>query len=718
MIRWNLRNKMLLAVGMVILAVLGTSAYVQLQVMKRDFLEAIEWRSEALAQDIINGILELYGYQEYVEGSLVSLSLKCMKLYEHNQDKSIAHCAVINASGIIEAHNKKDLWEQPVENSRLLEHLQRREQTIVLIEDTYHTLVPVFGKEQEYLATIDIGVSKEFFDNKVHALLVQTIVLFIFFLLLAFFIGSLMIHFLISKPIERLVNAGQQLAEGNLAQNIHAARGQDEIAILGKVFNRVAGYLQQLAQVASHIAVGRLDSDVKVRSQADILGKAMQDMLRYLKDVAEIAAKVADGDLTETILLRSADDTFGQAVQSMNEGLRNLILKIRSSAEQIADTGTSISSLADQDIHIVKQVHTAADTMTSTMQELGASIEEVAANMDTLTASVEVTSASVSEMTTSISHIASKTNDLTEQSHQTISSLDETLQWLQDVEKSTDTSKQLAQETIQDALQGQEAVEQVMGSMETLDQTVTAAVDSITRFARRSEDIDTILNVIRDITEQTSLLALNASIIAAQAGSHGRGFAVVADEIKSLSSGVENSTKDIAHIVKSLQQDTGSVVQTVHSGAEEVKQGIERTHQARTALQSILNSAERSSSLVGQIAATLHDLVSTSHQVSGAMQQVNMMTDEITSATNQQKATTEQIHQAIIQINDMASQIQRATTEQSTGVRQLLDMTGDVTGFIRQNLESSQHIVQTTTALSEQADILLHSVDRFKLKTS
>lgn len=718
MIQWNLRIKMLLVIGLVIFVVLGTSAYVQLQMMKQDFLDTIEVRSEALAQDIINGILEIARFQQDIEGSLGALSLKCIKLYELNKEKNIAHFAVINAAGAIEAHNEKIFWGQPVENAHLLEYLQRRKQMIVLIDEVYHTLVPVFDSDQNYLATIDIGVPKEFFDQKVHTLFVHTVVLFLLFLLLAVVIGSLMLSVLISKPIRYLVRSGQQLAEGNLIQTIQRTKRHDEIAILGKVFNQVAGYLQHLAEVASHIAVGKLEGEVHIRSQHDILGKAMQEMLGYLKEVAGIAANVADGDLRDTIRLRSPDDAFGRAIQIMTEGLGSLILKIRSSAEQIAATGTSISTLADQDITIVRQVSSASDTMMATMQELGGSIEEVATNIDTLSSSVEVTSTSVSEMTVSIAHIASKANELTAQAHQTITSLDETVRWLKDVEKSTDASKQLARETIQDAMQGQEAVEQVMGSMETLNLAISASVDAITRFAKRSEDIDTILSVIREITERTSLLALNASIIAAQAGVHGRGFAVVADEIKNLSSGVESSTKDIAQIVKTLQQDTGNVVQTIHAGADEVKQGIERTFQARETLQKILSSAERSSTLVVQIATTLHDLVATSHQVSASMEQVNTMTGEITAATNQQKSTTEQIHQAVIQINDMSSHIQRAITEQANGVRQLLRMTSDVTGFIQQNLESSRHIVDTTTDLSSQAELLLHSVDRFKLKAS
>ena len=79
---------------------------------------------------------------------------------------------------------------------------------------------------------------------------------------------------------------------------------------------------------------------------------------------------------------------------------------------------------------------------------------------------------------------------------------------------------------------------------------------------------------------------------------------------------------------------------------------------------------------------------------------------------------TRQINDAIAKINDMSSQIQRATSEQLIGVRKLLETTNNVTGLIDQNLESSQTITHTTKELASQSDILLNSVDRFKLLDS
>jgi len=529
---------------------------------------------------------------------------------------------------------------------------------------------------------------------------------------------SLLITGYITKPINWVVHVAQKVSEGDVSGMIKSVRtGRDEIGILILAFQRVLAYFREMADVATRIAAGDLSHKITPRSERDKLGQAFQKMSVYLTEMASVAATIAEGDLTAKVSLHSKTDAFGQAMRMMTEGLHALIQQIRTSAKQIATTGETILSLAERDIGIVEHVRHSADEMVSTMREMGASVEEVAHNMDVLSSSVEETSASVSQMTSSITHIASNTNDLTGQTHQAIESLQETLRSLEKVVESTDVSKQLSRDTIQDAREGEEAVEQVMTSMDTIHQTVTTAVATITRFEQRSREIGTILDVIREITDQTSLLALNASIIAAQAGAHGRGFAVVADEIKNLASGVATSTKDIAVIVQTLQQDTGNVVRTIHEGAENVNQGMERTKQAQETLHKIINSAQQSSSVVTEIADTLHGLMNRSREVSAAMEHVNTMTDDITAATSEQEASTRQINRAIEHINDMTSQIQQAATEQLTGVRQLLETTNNVTNLIEQNLESSQHIAHTTLEFSSQANILVHSVERFKLET-
>ena len=236
-------------------------------------------------------------------------------------------------------------------------------------------------------------------------------------------------------------------------------------------------------------------------------------------------------------------------------------------------------------------------------------------------------------------------------------------------------------------------------------------------FTKRSGDIDTVLDVIRDITEQTTLLALNAAIIAAQAGEHGRGFAVVADEIKTLAEGVNVSTKDIAGIVSALQKDTKTVVETIHEGAANVKQGMERTKIAQETLQKFISSAERSSSVVTDIDDALHTVMLTSREVVTAMEEVGAMTEDFSLAAKDQEMSTEQITQTILSVKTLSSDILQETALQLDGIQQIRDTMDSITALAGQSLESSQKVTETTEELSGQARALWNSVERFKLNS-
>ncbi|GAK61310.1 methyl-accepting chemotaxis sensory transducer [Candidatus Vecturithrix granuli] len=529
-----------------------------------------------------------------------------------------------------------------------------------------------------------------------------------------FALASFLIAANIVKPLRQLTARTKKLALGDFQENLRVT-SRDEIGELSQSLNEVMHSFREISKTSETIALGHLQQHVVPRSAEDVLGRSLQYMVTYLSEMASMAESVARGDLTHVVHLRSNGDMLGQSFQAMTTGLRSLIEQIKTSAEQLTSTEDDIASLTTLNIEIVKKVHTAIAQMTATMIEMQSSVASVSENMDTLNASVEETSLSASQMAASMEHIASNTQDLTHQSQKTMEFIKQAICSLETIMKSTNTSQQLSQGTIQDALEGQQVVKQVMASMQAIQQTITMAVEVITHFAQSSQEIDTILEVIRDITDQTSLLALNASIIAAQAGEHGRGFAVVAGEIKHLSTGVAASTKDIARILQNLQQNTSRIVQAVHEGATDVKLGMEHTVHAQTTLEKITTSAERSSSIVAEIAEALHGLTLIIQQVFAAMEHVNTMTTDMTTTIDEHQNGTIQIQQAITYINDMSFQVKQASAEQLAGVRHVLDAAQDVVMLMDHNLESSQQVVQVTKELSAQADLLSHSVDRFKL---
>ncbi len=715
--KWNLRMKISLSVGLILFGVFGISTIIHVVTVKQDYIEDIGLRSEALAQMIVDEITERATKVADIQDFLSISVLKCQHLYKLHKANGAAHFAVINASHVIAAHNDHALMETEtrIENPKLLEALDQQKLATVLVGDIYSTLIPIFNpKDNEYIGAVDIGVYRNSVDLRVRQMFLRSTVLFVAALFFAWITLSILIKMVVTGPLTQLVRLGQHIAEGQLTR-APMVKSRDEIYLVTASFNLISDYLQNVTEAASRIATGVLDHDVQIRSSHDVLGQAFRDMIHYLRQISVLMGQIAEGDLSGTIHVRSEDDSFGRMMHTMKTGIHALIVRIHTSSKEIADTGREIASLSATDIGIVEHVHTSIQEMLSTVQQTGASIEEVAQNMEVLSSSVEETSASVTQMTSTITHIAANASDLTNQSHKTIDSLEKTVNSLELVVQSTDTSKKLSEETIGDALEGQQAVEHVMNSMETMQQTMTSAVDTMTSFEQRSREIDAILEVIRNITEQTGLLALNASIIAAQAGAHGKGFAVVADEIKTLANGVETSTKDIAKIVQALQHDANQVVRTVHEGADNVKQGMERTRQAQEKLQKIITSARRSFSVVTEITDALHGLEDTSHSVTDAMKMANTMADDITVATEEHKLSTGQIHKAIENINNMAAQVQQATSQQLTGIRYLIEATNDIDDLSDSNLNSSRNITETAGKLLSNADELLHSVDTFRL---
>ena len=530
---------------------------------------------------------------------------------------------------------------------------------------------------------------------------------------LALFAGiSLVISTRIVSPLRHLSGVAQKVALGDIQQQIRVT-SRDEIGDLSRSLWMMVASFQDIAAKSQAIAQGELDHHITPRSDQDVLGQSLRQMSAYL---AETAAAIAEGDLTTTPSVRSEADVFGRTMHLMTQGLHSLIRQITTGIGHIASIGAMFTSLTEQDTQLAKEVQNSLDHTISTMMEMSASVEQVAQNMDSLLTFVQQTSSAIAEMTTSIATVAANTTKLSVETEQMNGLVGESMQAVEQITQQTDASQRLSQETAQDALEGQRAVTQIRESMDRIQQMNTHTVDTVTHFAETSGEIGTILDVIRSINEQSSLLALNASIIAAQAGSHGRGFSVIADEMRNLSNEVEASTKNIAALIHTIKQETNGMVQMIANGTAEIDEGVERTQQAEQRLQKILFSAKQSSSVVHDIAEALHAQVATNHNVIKATNHVSSMTTEMMKATGEQKVSMNQIHEAMEHIYAMASQTQQATGEQLDGVQQVIDAANNVGALTDQNVQSSQRINRTVCdELAPQAQQLLQAVERFKL---
>ena len=157
--------------------------------------------------------------------------------------------------------------------------------------------------------------------------------------------------------------------------------------------------------------------------------------------------------------------------------------------------------------------------------------------------------------------------------------------------------------------------------------------------AGKTDEIHRVVGVIREIAEQTNLLALNAAIEAARAGEQGRGFAVVADEVRKLAERTSQATGEITQMIQSIQNGNQGVVCTMQEGVTQVTQGVALAHQAGEAVVSIRASAERVVNVVGAITTALQEQVQASADVAANVEKIAAMAESNSQSVRQAHST-------------------------------------------------------------------------------
>ena len=174
-----------------------------------------------------------------------------------------------------------------------------------------------------------------------------------------------------------------------------------------------------------------------------------------------------------------------------------------------------------------------------------------------------------------------------------------------------------------------------MGKIENLSGEINDTATQISRLRDDSANIGTILDVIRDIAEQTNLLALNAAIEAARAGEQGRGFAVVADEVRALAKRTHDSTGEIENLVQNLQQGANEAVEQMHTNSANAESSVDTARSAREALAGIAEAVASIQSMNQQIATAVEEQTSVAEDISNNVISIRDVTDENATANNQ-----------------------------------------------------------------------------------
>ncbi|MBD1583990.1 methyl-accepting chemotaxis protein [Pseudoalteromonas sp. S16_S37] len=308
------------------------------------------------------------------------------------------------------------------------------------------------------------------------------------------------------------------------------------------------------------------------------------------------------GDLTQRLDIKTKDET-GKLANSFNLFL-NLIAQL------------------------VTQINLCAQQVTHTAQETSSQAAELTESTSQQRQALEMAATAINQMAATANEVAA----------------------------SCANAAELASQTQQASELGQSVITQTVDSVAELSSVITDANSNITQLDSESENIMSILSVIRGIAEQTNLLALNAAIEAARAGEHGRGFAVVADEVRALSQRTSESTEEIASQLDKLRKMTEQVSQEMRKSLQRTENAVQLSQSAQTQFGDITKSIQTISDVNMQIATAAEEQQHVAEDISRNVVEIKNAADNVTEVAANAAQSGEKMNKLSVKLSNLVGQ--------------------------------------------------------------
>lgn len=380
-------------------------------------------------------------------------------------------------------------------------------------------------------------------------------------------------------------------------------------------------------------------------------------LTRQIRHIMDVFGEIGVGAFDARCRVVSRDELGAMAV-SLNAMLDNTLSLIQSSEERNQMQGsimkllTDISALTEGDLTIRAEV---TEDMTGAIADsfntMAEQLSRLVSNVKKSTLEVSATSRTVNESTIKLS----RTNDEhAKRITKMVKAIEEMSLSIQLVSKHASQSAQVSKQAKQNALSGADAVRQTNEAMSAIRERVQEAARAIKRLGESSQEIGNIVQIINDIADRTSTLALNASIQAAMAGDAGRGFAVVAEEVQRLAEQSTNSTKQIETLVKTIQGEINEAGTRMEDSIQQVVRGTRLADGAHGKLEDIEAVSTQLAELVHAISMAAKEQAVSSENISTTMKKVGQISSQASlqgrqtalSITNLAK-TSEQLRESV-----------------------------------------------------------------------
>ena len=314
----------------------------------------------------------------------------------------------------------------------------------------------------------------------------------------------------------------------------------------------------------------------------------------------------------------------------------------------------------------------------------------IASASEGVMASVDETSAAVNQISVAIEQVSRNLDHLSSIVQQSASAMDEINSTIGSVEQNAAISHEVSSQVKSQADESMAVVTETINSLAEIQSSVGLSYDAITRLSDNSSRIESIISVINDITKRTNLLALNASIIAAQAGEYGKSFGVVADEIRNLSLQTGHSTGEITNIIEEIMSESKTAASNITATKSLVQRGVDLGHTTGETLKAIYDRSVCSMDMTQQIKLATEEQVISVKMVSKSMDDISSMTSHIFTASADQAKATRSIARSIETIKDMAHEMVKSTSRQVEDGRKIRYTVESVSEMVREMFDNME----------------------------
>jgi methyl-accepting chemotaxis protein len=463
------------------------------------------------------------------------------------------------------------------------------------------------------------------------------------------------------------------LLVAGIAGGLLAAAGSGGLAIAGVV----------AAVLVSSLVCGRSLSQAVAEIRAD--QARVVESLNLLEDVSAVRAEqddvraiiAFDNIIITTVENRRRErqhllDQIIAAEEQLKLIIHNMLTGDDKEVAQVRDAVIAMESMKKAFATLIAEIDDLSgrtEERASISAEMSATTDAIAENINQYSSFVLETSSSIEEMARSAKETAENIRGLSISTEQTASAILQISASQSSVRENSGRGAAASGIVRDQAQQGLDSMAATMRAMQEIVRSNDESFESISRLARYSVRVGEFLGVIQEVVEQTNLLSLNASIIAAQAGERGKAFAVVAEEVRSLAHRTSASTKEIEELVRNIQNETAAVQRSVAQGRDKVTEGVKISSLANDALVTIDRSAEEASQVVAHIACETAEQSIAIQRITEESEKNLERVRQITLSTEQQQEGTNLILKNLEHMRELAHRVNSSAQEQAKGNR-------------------------------------------------